>query len=160
MLEVKVYSLALDSFSKAPIVLLTDKAEENCLPIWIGVFEANSIMIAINNIKLPRPLTHDLIISMLTDLKAKIKQINITGLKEGVYFAEVILKKGKKELKIDSRPSDSIAIAIRAEAPIYIDPGLESSMIKLEEFRSRIIDEHLKTILDNLKEDDFGKYKM
>ncbi len=160
MKQVKVYSLALDSFTKAPIVLLTDLDEKVCLPIWIGIFEANSIMIALNEIKVPRPLTHDLVVNLIEKLNGKLESIVISGLKEGIYFAELNIKVKDELIKIDARPSDSIAIASRCDIPIFVDDALVELMVNLEEFKSKIIDEHLKTILDNLRVDDFGKYKM
>ncbi len=160
MKQVKVYSLALDSFTKAPIVLLTDLDEKTCLPIWIGIFEANSIMIALNKIKVPRPLTHDLAVNLINKLEGQLELIIISGLKEGIYFAELNIKVKDELIKIDARPSDSIAIAVRLDVPIFVNETLIELMVNLEEFKSKIVDEHLKTILDNLREDDFGKYKM
>ncbi len=160
MIEVKIFSLALDSFTKAPIVILTDLKEKRCLPIWIGIFEANSIMIALNNIQITRPLTHDLLVNFIEQLGGEIDSIYITTVKDGIYYAEIKVKKGDQVLKIDARPSDSIALAVRRKVPVYISKELELSMVGLDDFRAKIVDEHLKSILDNLKEDDFGKYKM
>ncbi|HDS09083.1 MAG TPA: bifunctional nuclease family protein [Firmicutes bacterium] len=160
MIQVKIFSLALDSFTKAPIVILTDLKEKKCLPIWIGIFEANSIMIAINNIQITRPLTHDLMIDLISKLGGALESIYITSVKDGVYYAEIQLRREEEVIKIDARPSDSIALAVRKQVPIFISKELEMSMVGLDEFRSKIVDEHLKSILDNLKEDDFGKYKM
>ncbi|MCK4666421.1 bifunctional nuclease family protein, partial [Candidatus Dependentiae bacterium] len=129
-------------------------------PIWIGIFEANSIMIALNKIKVPRPLTHDLAVNLINKLEGQLELIIISGLKEGIYFAELNIRVKNELIKIDARPSDSIAIAVRLDVPIFVNETLIELMVNLEEFKSKIVDEHLKTILDNLREDDFGKYKM
>ncbi|NDC36879.1 MAG: bifunctional nuclease family protein [Proteobacteria bacterium] len=118
--EMFVGGLVLDPHSQHPVVVLKDESGDMCLPIWIGVAEATSIASAIKNLNMPRPLTHDLMTDIFQELGVKVQRIVITDLKESTYFAELILSIGEKALIIDSRPSDAIAIAVRAQAPIFV----------------------------------------
>lgn len=118
--EMFVGGLVLDPHSQHPVVVLKDESGDMCLPIWIGVAEATSIASAIKNLNMPRPLTHDLMTDIFQELGVKVQRIVITDLKESTYFAELILSVGEKALIIDSRPSDAIAIAVRAQAPIFV----------------------------------------
>lgn len=119
-IEMFVGGLVLDPHSQHPVVVLKDERGDLCLPIWIGVAEATSIASAIKNLNMPRPLTHDLMTEIFQELGVKVQRIVITDLKESTYFAELILSVGEKALIIDSRPSDAIAIAVRAQAPIFV----------------------------------------
>ncbi|MCO6431210.1 MAG: bifunctional nuclease family protein [Deltaproteobacteria bacterium] len=110
----------LDPNTQAPVVVLKDESGDLCLPIWIGVAEATSIASAIKQISMSRPLTHDLMFDVLSELGVKVKSIVITELKDSTYFAELVLSHGDRALILDSRPSDAIAIALRASAPIYV----------------------------------------
>lgn len=118
--EMFVGGLVLDPQSQHPVVVLKDESGDLCLPIWIGVAEATSIASAIKNLNMPRPLTHDLMTTIFEELAVSVQRIVITDLKESTYYAEIILSVGEKALIIDSRPSDAIAIAVRAQAPIFV----------------------------------------
>ncbi len=116
----KVFGLALDEDSQVPVLVLKDKDEKVVLPIWIGAMEAMAISLSLNNVNLPRPMTHDLLLLTVKNLDAEILRVEVVSLKEGTYYAEIeILQNGKKK-RIDSRPSDAIALALRAEAPIFV----------------------------------------
>ncbi len=123
MLEMKVKTVALikdGSFS----VLLTDKEEKNFLPIMVGPFEAQAIALPLQGKAVPRPMTHDLLRSICEELSAQVEKVVICDITDGTFYAELFLKQGEKELIIDSRPSDAIALALRCEAPIYMGPHL------------------------------------
>lgn len=119
-IEMFVGGLVLDPHSQHPVVVLKDESGDICLPIWIGVSEATSIASAIKQLNMPRPLTHDLIMNAFGELGVQVRRIVITDLKESTYYAELILSIGDKAMIIDSRPSDAIAIAVRASAPIFV----------------------------------------
>lgn len=122
--EMFVGGLVVDPNTQAPIVILKDEGGELCLPIWIGVAEATSIATALKQAALARPLTHDLMIDVLHALEGSVERIIITELREGTYFAELMITIGDRVLVFDSRPSDAIALAIRASAPIYVTNGV------------------------------------
>lgn len=119
-IEMFVGGLVMDPATQAPIVVLKDESGSVTLPIWIGITEATSIASAIKQISMARPLTHDLFYDLLLQLGITVQRIVITELKESTYFAELILGQGDKVLVLDSRPSDAIAMALRAAAPIYV----------------------------------------
>lgn len=121
MVEMKVYGLALDEDTQVPVLVLKDKEEKSVLPIWIGAMEAMAISLALNGVKLPRPMTHDLLLSTISTLEAKVMAVNVISLKDGTYYAEVEVDQGGVRKRIDCRPSDGIALALRAEAPISVE---------------------------------------
>lgn len=119
-IEMFVHGLVLDPNTQAPVVVLKDESGDIHLPIWIGIAEATSIASAIKQLHMARPLTHDLMSEALSTLGARVERIVITDLKESTYFAELILSVGDRAIILDSRPSDAIALAVRASAPIYV----------------------------------------
>ncbi len=119
-IEMFVGGLLLDKNTQAPVVVLKDEKGTITLPIWIGIAEATSIASAINQISMARPLTHDLMNEVFGQLSVSVQRVIITELKESTYFAELVLSVGDKVLMFDSRPSDAIAIALRASAPIFV----------------------------------------
>jgi bifunctional DNase/RNase len=118
--EMFVGGLVLDPSNQAPIVVLKDATGQVTLPIWIGIPEATSIASAIKQVVMPRPLTHDLFYELLLDLGVTVQRVVITELKDSTYYAELVLGQGDRVTILDSRPSDAIAMALRAHAPIYV----------------------------------------
>ena len=118
--EMFVGGLVLDPATQAPIVVLKDESGQVTLPIWIGIAEATSIASAIKQVTMARPLTHDLFYELLLELGMTVQRIMITELRDSTYFAELVLGQGERALILDSRPSDAIAMALRASAPIYV----------------------------------------
>lgn len=119
-IEMLVAGLVLDPNTRTPVVILKDIGGERVLPIWIGVAEATAIASALKNLEMSRPLTHDLIYDFISQVDVKVEQVMITELRESTYFAELALSQGEKAILLDSRPSDAIAIALRADASIYV----------------------------------------
>jgi bifunctional DNase/RNase len=153
--EMKVKFLTFDSTSNGFVVLLMDLANKTGLPIWIGPFEANAIAMKLKKIASQRPMTHDLIHTLLTTLESRIDKIIVNDLKENTYYALIHLHRRGEEIVIDSRPSDAIAIALSVDAPIFV------SNVVIEKARTIDLEkdeDQLKEWLENLKPDDF-KYK-
>jgi bifunctional DNase/RNase len=159
--EMKVRGLALDPVSNMPIVLLRDEEEKRSLPIWVGIFEANAIALELEKVSTPRPMTHDLIKNILESVEAKVEKIVVNDLRDNTFFALIHLRVGEEEITVDSRPSDAIALALRVGAPILVDEDVVRRAKSVEVAPKESDDqEKLKEWLDNLKPEDFGKYKM
>ena len=120
-LEMKVKGLALDPLSNMPIIILRDEEEKRSLPIWVGLFEANAIALELEKISTARPMTHDLIKNILEALDARVIKIEVNDLRENTFYAVIHLKLGSTDVTVDSRPSDAIALALRVDAPIYVE---------------------------------------
>ena len=152
--EMKIQGLMMDPVSQMPIIILKNADGDAVLPIWVGIFEANAIALRIEEVDTPRPMTHDLMRSFLKDLGAQVDRVLICDLKDNTFFAEIHLTFRKRELTVDSRPSDALALAVRAEAPIFVlRPVLEKAQaIDLTERLSR--DERLKKWLEDADPED------
>ena len=162
MIEMRVRGLAVDAGSRQPVVILMDPTETRFLPIWIGVFEADSILLALEEIKVPRPATHDLMKSLVERLDAELLRVNVHSLedKTSTYFASLILRKqgSAAEIEIDARPSDSIALALRLGAPIFVaEDVLARSSVQDKAKISREM-EDFKKFLAEVKPEDFARY--
>ena len=161
--EMKVRGLALDPVSNMPIIILRDEEEKRSLPIWVGIFEANAIALELEKIATPRPMTHDLIKNVLEAVDAKVEKIVVNDLRENTFFALIHLRMGEEEVTVDSRPSDAIALALRAGAPIFVDDDVvrRAKTVEAVETAPKEADdqEKLKEWLENLKPEDFGRHK-
>lgn len=166
-LKMKVAGLTFDPVLGMPIVILKDLNDNNAIPIWIGIFEATAIASQIENIKPPRPITHDLMCNMLKTLGTEIVKIEVSELKNDTFYAliHLLTKDGKTHL-VDSRPSDAIALALRTNSPIYVAQEVIDKSRKIELREEKKIDFSQKSkekwaeILESLSPEDFGKYKM
>ena len=154
MIEMRVEGIALDPKSNMPVVILKSIITRKALPICIGIFEASAIALKLDGIASPRPLTHDLLKSVIEKLNAKVSKIYISGLKNNTFYAKIILNMAQKKLDIDCRPSDAIALALRTNSPIFVEEEIIGNMNKGENR------EDLKLLLESLGKEDFGKYKM
>ena len=162
-IEMKVRGLALDPMSNMPIIILRDEDDKRSLPIWVGIFEANAIALELEKIPTPRPMTHDLLKSVVESLDAQVTRVVVTDLRENTFYAVLHLKLGNAEHTVDSRPSDAIALALRAAAPIYVDEGVFPKAGKMEVSKEgepvKADDpEQLREWLQNIKPEDFEKY--
>lgn len=159
-IEVKIRGLMMDPVTNMPIVILKDVEGDSILPIWVGVYEANAIALEIEKVQTPRPMTHDLIKNVLVGLSATVKKVVVTELRDDTFYAAVWLERNGSSITIDARPSDALALALRTDAPIYVvDQVLKSSRIS-STVTEKVGNEELRRWLENLGEDDLGKYKM
>ncbi len=187
MVEVKVRHIGLDSITGSPVLMLSETENENHIyPIWIGIPEAEGIILAQSNVETPRPLTYDLVKNIIESLGAYVERVAVVDYKNGAYIAEIVLKRDDgEEIIIDSRPSDAINIALRFNAPIYLDENVVKKVdireikeeLKKAENKQQEEDENIKTVedlekatqpedeelerfrqmLENIKPEDFAK---
>jgi len=160
MQEMVIYGVSFDLVEKTPIVLLKTAEGNRFLPIWIGQNEAASILMKLQGSPAPRPMTHDLFNNVLGELDAKVEKISVTDLKEDTFYAVITLaREGGGEIEIDSRPSDAIALAVRADAPIFAaDAVIDEAAIEFEgeePDEDEIVDQ-FKEFLDRVSPDEFG----
>jgi len=162
--EMKIAGITVDPFTNTPIVLLKDLEEKDVLPIWIGLLEASSIATALENIQTPRPMTHDLLKNILDQLGIKVIKIEVNDLKDNTYYALIHMDVNDKRLTIDARPSDALAIALRTGASIFVEESViqRSAKVDLSQKGDKVftVKTEWEEILENLSQDDFGKYKM
>jgi uncharacterized protein len=160
--EMKIRGLMMDPVSNMPIVLLKDVGSDSVLPIWVGVYEANAIALEIEKVSTPRPMTHDLIKNVLTGLDAAVHKIVVTELKDDTFYAVIWLEREGQIVSIDSRPSDALALALRMDCPIFVeDEVLKTSSSKQNASPVPAVNnEELRKWLEDLGDDDLGKYKM
>ena len=160
-IEMTIKGLTVDRATNMPIILLRDKDGDRVLPIWVGGAEANAIAMQIENVSVPRPMTHDLLKTVIQDLHGDIKKIVVYDLKENTFYAMIYVSTNGEVVAIDSRPSDAIALALRVKAPIFVEEEIitkakTSPMGGPEELQA----EHLQRWLESLEPDELGKYKM
>jgi bifunctional DNase/RNase len=159
-IEMKIKGLVVDPISKMPIVVLEDLNSERILPIWIGVFEANAIALKIENISTPRPMTHDLVKNFLEKLNISVEKVVVNDVRDNTFYAMIHCRYKDQAITIDSRPSDAIALSLRVDAPIFVEDEVVKKAHSLK-FDDNLEDsEKLKKWLENLKPENFGKYKM
>ena len=156
----KIRGLMMDPVSNMPIVVLKDVNSETVLPIWVGVYEANAIALEIEKVTTPRPMTHDLIKNVLVGLDTRVHKIVVSELKEDTFYAVIWLERDGHIISIDSRPSDALAIALRLDCPIFVDDEVLKSSKLAATVNDRVSAEELRKILENMNDEDFGRYKM
>jgi uncharacterized protein len=159
MIEMVIYGVSFDLVGKQPIVLLKTADGNKFLPIWIGHSEAAAILMKLQGASTPRPMTHDLVTDMLEQLDAQVTRITVTELKENTFYASITVAQNGSEVEIDSRPSDAIALAVRAEAPIYANERvIEESAIEFEgeEVNEEEIVDEFRKFLDDVSPDQFA----
>jgi hypothetical protein len=182
LLEMVISGLTIDPVNNSPIVLLQEKNGSAVVPIWIGAVEASAIAFELEGIKLPRPMTHDLLKSVIEALGGQVERVAVVALRDNTYFAVVEITQAGRELQIDARPSDAIALALRVGAPVFCDESVvaqaprgdsdeaaappEGSVVREEEQGGGpkpIVDlgtQSPQELLENLSPEAFGKYKM
>jgi bifunctional DNase/RNase len=160
-IEMTIKGLMVDPITNMPIIILRDKDGQRVLPIWVGVFEANAIALQIENVTTPRPMTHDLLRNVIQDLRAHIDKIVVSDLKENTFYALIYLTVNGDVVAIDARPSDAIALALRARAPIFVEERVIDHAKTVDLAAPEKGDtERLQKWLESLDPDDMGKYKM
>ena len=162
LVPMSIKGLMLDPVSNSPIVVLRDDEEKFFLPIWVGIFEANAIALQLENVATPRPMTHDLLKNMIAELHGEVTRIVINDLRDSTFFAQIRILSGERTLEIDARPSDAIALALRTEAPIFVEQAVldQAQTISPDAIDDEMGDKSSKKFLEELDPDDLGKYKM
>ncbi len=150
----------MDPITNMPIVILKEASGSNILPIWVGVYEANAIQLEIEKVVTPRPMTHDLIKSVLLGLQAHVQKIVVTNIKDDTFYAVIWVEREGQLVSIDSRPSDALALALRIDCPIFVEDAVLVSSRSQSAAKEGINNEELKRFLENLNDEDLGKYKM
>ncbi|HBT48223.1 MAG TPA: bifunctional nuclease family protein [Peptococcaceae bacterium] len=147
LIPVKVKQIVLDQ-SMSPVVLLVDQEESQVLPIWVGPFEAQAIAMALQGILTPRPMTHDLLRTLCESLGAKVSRVLVQDIRDGTYYAELYLDHGGKEVVVDARPSDAIALALRTNAPLYISEKVAAYTLAVEDLLAERSEEEQQELLE------------
>ena len=158
--EMKIRGLMMDPMTNMPIVVLKDMSGDAVLPIWVGIYEANAIALEIEKVTTPRPMTHDLIKILLMGLDTSIKKVVVSELKEDTFYALIWLERGGELISIDSRPSDALALALRHDCPIFVEDKVLQSSKNSTTVSDKVNNEELRKWLENLNDEDLGRYKM
>lgn len=160
MIDVTVAGVLLEPQSQAPIVLLKDHEDRRALLIWVGEFEANAIAMAMENIRTPRPMTHDLLLNVGGALDARLVEVRISEMRESTFFAELVFEVAGRQQVVDARPSDAIALALRAGAPLKAaEQVMDSSSVPISQGTTEEDEsEQFRKFLENVKPSDFGKF--
>ena len=157
--EMKIRGLMMDPMTNMPVVILKEASGSGILPIWVGVHEANAIALEIERVVTPRPMTHDLLKNVLVGLQAHVRKVVVTGIKDDTFYALIWVDQNGALISIDSRPSDALALALRIDCPIYV----EEIVLKSSKANAPAEDAsggQEKPWLENLNDEDFGRYKM
>jgi bifunctional DNase/RNase len=158
--EMKIRGLMMDPVTNMPIVILKDVDGNSVLPIWVGIYEANAIALEIEKVSTPRPMTHDLIKTLLLGLNTSVRKVVVSELRDDTFFALIWLEQEGQLISVDSRPSDALAIALRLDCPIYVEEAVLKSSKAAAASSDKVQSEELRRWLENLNDDDLGRYKM
>jgi uncharacterized protein len=160
-LEVKIRGLMMDPVTNMPVVVLKETAGTGVLPIWVGIYEANAIALEIEKVQtLPRPMTHDLLRNVLTGLNVHVSRVVVSDLKDDTFYALIWMERDGQVLAMDSRPSDALALALRVDCPIYVEDEVIKRSRTATAVNEKTSSEELRSWLENLNDEDLGRYKM
>jgi len=160
-IEVRIRGLMMDPATNMPIVVLKDVGSDTVMPIWVGIFESNAIAIEIEKVAAPRPMTHDLTRNLMRHMNAQLEKIVINELRDDTFFAVLWLRQDGELVTMDARPSDAIALALRADCPIYVsEQVLQSAKLNMSSPPEGPTAEELRGWLEGLNDEDLGRYKM
>jgi uncharacterized protein len=159
-IEMKIRGLMVDPSTNAPIVILKDVASETVLPIWVGLYEANAIALEVEKASTPRPMTHDLLRNLIHGLNAEVQRVVVTELKDDTFYAVIWMQQNGEPVTLDARPSDAIALALRADCPIYVSEEVLKVAKVVPNAADSASAEELRRWLENLNDEDMGRYKM
>ena len=160
-IEVRIRGLMMDPATNMPIVVLKDVGSDTVMPIWVGIFEANAIAIEIEKVAAPRPMTHDLTRNLMHYLNTELERVVITELKDDTFYALLWLRQDGELMTVDARPSDAIALALRADCPIYVsEQVMQSAKLNTSGPPEGPTAEQLRGWLEGLNDEDLGRYKM
>ena len=158
--EMKIRGLMMDPVTNMPIVILKDIGSNTVLPIWVGIYEANAIALEIEKVSTPRPMTHDLIKTLLLGLNAGVQKVVVNELKEDTFYALIWLERDGDLISVDSRPSDALALALRLDCPIFVEDAVLKTSKQANSVTDKVNNEELRRWLENLNDEDLGRYKM
>ncbi|MGI4828965.1 MAG: bifunctional nuclease family protein [Janthinobacterium lividum] len=158
--EVRIRGLMLDPSNRSPIVVLNDLSGEVVLPIWVGLFEANAIALEIEKSTTPRPMTHDLMRNVIAGLNARVTRVVVGALRGDTFHATIWMDQAGEVVAIDSRPSDAIALALRSDCPIFVSREVFEHARRASNGGSNVSAEDMRRWLENLGDDEMGRYKM
>ena len=158
--EMKIRGLMMDPVTNMPIVILKDINGSTVLPIWVGVYEANAIALEIEKVSTPRPMTHDLIKSLLLGLETNLRKVVVSELKDDTFYAVIWLDREGQLISVDSRPSDALALALRLDCPIFVEDAVLKSSKQISSVADKVNNEELRRWLEGLNDEDLGRYKM
>jgi uncharacterized protein len=160
-IEVRIRGLMMDPSTNMPIVVLKDVGSDTVMPIWVGIFEANAIAIEIEKVSAPRPMTHDLARNLMRNMNAQLEKIVITELRDDTFFAVLWIRQDDELMTMDARPSDAIALALRADCPIFVsEQVMQSAKLNMAGPPEGPTAEELRGWLEGLNDEDLGRYKM
>jgi bifunctional DNase/RNase len=159
-IEMKIRGLMMDPMTNMPIVVLKDVEGDSVLPIWVGIYEANAIALEIERVATPRPMTHDLIKVLLMGLDTTVQKVVVSELKDDTFFALIWLEHQGKVISVDSRPSDALALALRHDCPIFVEDKVLQLSRNSGKGSEQVNNEELRKWLENLNDEDLGRYKM
>ncbi len=158
--EMKIRTLMMDPVTQMPIVILRGVAGDTILPIWVGVYEANAIALEIEKISTPRPMTHDLIKTIVTGLDVTVQKVVVNELRDDTFYALIWMEKNGESVSVDARPSDALALALRLDCPIFVDDQVLKTSKMVTTASDKNNNEELRRWLEQLNDEDFGRYKM
>ncbi len=158
--EMKIRGLMMDPVTNMPIVILKDVNGVSVLPIWVGIYEANAIALEIEKVTTPRPMTHDLLKNLLAGLEIRVDKVVVSELKEDTFYALIWLERDGQVISLDSRPSDALALALRVDCPIYVEEEVLKNSKVSGAATDKVSNEELRKWLENLNDEDIGRYKM
>lgn len=159
--EVRIRGLMMDPSTNMPIVVLKDISSDTVMPIWLGIFEANAIAVEMEKVATPRPMTHDLIRNLLQCMNVSLEKVVINQLKTDTFYAILWLRQGNELITLDARPSDAIALALRADCPLYVDAEvMQTAKLNTATPAENPTAEQLRSWLEGLNDEDLGRYKM
>ena len=160
LIEMSIKGLMVDPMAGTPIIILKDKLGDRVLPIWVDVPEANAIARQLENVCTPRPMTHDLLRNIITDLDGRVDRVVVSDLRDNTYFAIIHLTVRGERIAVDARPSDAIALALRTRSPILVEEAVIANARTADLSADPTDNERLQKWLESLDPEELGKYKM
>lgn len=159
--EMKIRGLMVDPSTNMPVVILKDPKSEAVLPIWVGLYEANAIALEVEKSSTPRPLTHDLLKNVVTGLNAQVQRVVVSELRGDTFYAVIWIEQNGEIVSIDARPSDALALALRSDCPIFVaEEVLQTAKVVPAAPETQPTEQEMRRWLENLGDEDLGKYKM
>jgi bifunctional DNase/RNase len=158
--EMQIRGLMMDPVTNMPIIVLKDIDSDMVLPIWVGIFEANAIALELEKTATPRPMTHDLLRNIARGLNAHVKKVVVSEMRDDTYYAVIWMDQGGEVVALDARPSDAIALALRWDCPIYVNRVVLEHSKQHAGGNQAVNAEEMRRWLENLNDDEMGRYKM